>query len=714
MSLGTMTRNRQDAAPKTVSCAIYTRKSTDENLNTDFNSLDSQREYCQAFVKSREGEGWRVHAEEYNDPGFSGGNMDRPALKKLLADAQQKKFQVVVCYKYDRLSRNTKDFLDVLEIFDRHGVAFVSVTQPIDTTSSVGRLMRSILMDFAQFEREMISERTRDKLAGMARKGKRTGGQPILGYDIDQEKKGLKINEEEKKQVLEMFKLYLSTRSLSGTAKVLNERGYRMKKWVTRNGRKRGGGRFNKMTVCNLLRNPLYIGKITHRGELFKGEHEGIVPDALFEDTGALLKKNGSGKLHKNGFVLHHNFILRGLLRCASCGTSMNPHSGFNQQGTMFFYYRCLSVSKLDKTACRVRSVPAKAIEEHVIRRLEVLSQNKELVEKVVAAAQTLSTQDLPLKKDERRLQMALLSRAEVGVKNLMTHLAQEAANSSRKARILAEVDTFMAEEEKIKASLAKLDVEIAELEKRQIDANVVRRNLVNFGKVFDKMTSGEKRELVQLLLRAVTYDPEKAKLTLLLNPLPDLWGEVTALEQLLVERKEKLPGSNGLRNRTLQYNALFDSGIDLNGVLMWDESMFMRASGLKGRIYIVSPEEARAMSGHHQPTQGPAPPLVQMLLRQAYQLKERLEATYDLTQTDLARELGINRVRVTQMLNLLRLAPEIQQYILAMPPTTTKRAEVTENKLRSLIGVQDHRLQVKKFHNLLESQGVGQMAQTA
>ncbi|PIR19228.1 MAG: hypothetical protein COV48_03160, partial [Elusimicrobia bacterium CG11_big_fil_rev_8_21_14_0_20_64_6] len=143
--------------------AIYTRKSTDENLGGDFTSLDSQREYCQAFIKSREAEGWRVFPVDYNDPGFTGGNMDRPGLKHLLSDARQGKFQAVLTYKYDRLSRNTKDFLHVLDIFDKHGIVYVSVTQPIDTGSSVGRLMRSILVDFSQFERELISERTRDK-----------------------------------------------------------------------------------------------------------------------------------------------------------------------------------------------------------------------------------------------------------------------------------------------------------------------------------------------------------------------------------------------------------------------------------------------------------------------------------------------------------------------------------------------------------------------
>lgn len=527
---------------KLLLCAVYTRKSTDENLNSDFTSLDSQREYCSAFIKSREGEGWRLHPENYTDPGFSGGNLDRPGLKKLVADAQQGKFQIVVCYKYDRLSRNTKDFLHVLEIFDRHGVHFVSVTQPIDTTSSVGRLMRSILVDFAQFEREMISERTRDKLAGMAKKGKRTGGHPILGYNIDQDKKGLFVNREEAKQVLEMFRTYLKTKSLSATARALNERGYCMKRWTARNGNNRGGRHFNKATVFNLLRNPLYIGRIVHCGKVYPGEHKAILPEKLFDAVGALLKKNGNGEVHKNGYEVKHNYLLRGLLRCVSCGSAMTPHACYNRVKKRFFYYRCISVNKMDKTACKVRSVPAKAVEDHVIRRLSVLSENRGLVQKVVEKARAMSNHDLPVRREERRVQMMELSRTESGLKNLMGHMAQEDPSSPRRTRFLGEMDALMAKEKEVRERLAKLDEEIADLEKRQIDAAVVQRNLANFVKVFERLNDSEKRELMHLLIRHVSYDRERSSLTIALNPLPDLWGDLDHLDSVFVDRQISLP----------------------------------------------------------------------------------------------------------------------------------------------------------------------------
>jgi site-specific DNA recombinase len=701
MSLASVARNKPPVLPKTHWCAIYTRKSTDENLNTDFNSLDSQREYCQSFVKSREGEGWRVHPEEYNDPGFSGGNMDRPGLKKLLADAQQGKFQVVVCYKYDRLSRNTKDFLHVLDVFDRHGVAFVSVTQPIDTTSSVGRLMRSILMDFAQFEREMISERTRDKLAGMARKGKRTGGHPILGYDIDPEKKGIKINQEEVPQVLEMFKTYLSTKSLSQTAKILNERGYRMKRWTTHGHKPRGGKKFNKMTVCRLLRNPLYVGRIVHKGVEYKGEHEAIVPEELFNDAGALMDLNWKGAIHKDGYEIKHNFVLRGLLRCGCCGSSMNPYSSYGHGGQKFFYYKCLSVSKLDKTACEVRSVPAKTFEEHVIRRLGVLGENVKLLEDVVKSAQSLSSQELPIRRDERKLQALQLARTEEMVKSLIDVLAREGPNSPRRERILGQMDRYMAEELEIKAGLAKLDAEIADLEKRQIDAGVVRRNLAGFVRVYEKLNDCERREILRLLLRAVTYNPKAAKLTLHLNPLPDLWGEVTALEQVCADSNIKLRISYSQRRPFLELSGdLGEKGRFKSSFWLEDVSEFAVVRARRGQKRVVFPEEVKPL---HSPTGEARQLRIKELMTRALEWQARLHAQPRLTQTSIAKETGLNRVRVTQILNLLRLAPEIQQYILAMLPTTANRV-LTENRLRSLVGIQDQHLQVQRFKTLIGS----------
>lgn len=529
---------------KTLLCAVYTRKSTDENLNSDFTSLDSQREYCQAFVKSREPEGWRISPEQYDDPGFSGGNMDRPGLRKLVADARQGKFHVVVCYKYDRLSRNTRDFLHILDTFDRNGVAFVSVTQPIDTTSSVGRLMRSILMDFAQFEREMISERTRDKMAAMARKGKRTGGYPILGYDIDKEKKCLIINPQEAEIVQEMFEAYLRTRSLWGTARILNSKGYRMKEWTTGNGNRKGGSQFNKSNIWYLLINPLYIGKVTHRNQVFPGEHRPIVSESDFESVQHMLNANGNGKRHRDIEKIKHVFILRGLIRCAACGTAMTPHGVFKKKcSARFFYYRCVSVNKMDRNACRVRSVPAKAIEEFVLRRLGVLSENQKLIHEIVNTAKASFGDDLPDKRRQKSVLTAELGKIESEARNLVGILGEQGRDTPRRAFYESRLDELAARRQEIQEILFRLDKEIIELECQQIDAGLIHRYMQNFISVLNKLGDKERKELLCLLVKEVTFDGDKSKVHIALKPLPKIWGDVTSLEDWFVYRKTWLPG---------------------------------------------------------------------------------------------------------------------------------------------------------------------------
>jgi len=231
-----------DSAPK-VRCAIYTRKSTDEGLDQEFNSLDAQRDSAAAYITSQQHEGWACVPDQYDDGGFTGGNMDRPALKRLLADIEAGKIDCVVVYKVDRLSRSLLDFARMLETFERYRVSFVSVTQQFNTATSMGRLVLNVLLSFAQFEREMISERTRDKIAATRRKGKWTGGIPVLGYDVDPKVSRLLVNSEEAARVAAIFELYLEQESLVATAAELNRRGWRTKHWITRKGHPRGGRR---------------------------------------------------------------------------------------------------------------------------------------------------------------------------------------------------------------------------------------------------------------------------------------------------------------------------------------------------------------------------------------------------------------------------------------------------------------------------------------
>jgi len=228
-----MRNGKQTGAPATTRCAIYTRKSTEEGLEQEFNSLDAQRESAEAYIKSQTHEGWTCLSDRYDDGGYTGGNVDRPALARLMADIEAGRVDAVVVYKVDRLSRSLLDFTKLMEVFDKHQVSFVSVTQQFNTATSMGRLVLNVLLSFAQFEREIISERTRDKIAAARRKGKWAGGMPILGYDVNSQTKKLAINEAEAERVRTIFSLYLEQRSLMPVLKELEARGWRNKCWIT-------------------------------------------------------------------------------------------------------------------------------------------------------------------------------------------------------------------------------------------------------------------------------------------------------------------------------------------------------------------------------------------------------------------------------------------------------------------------------------------------
>jgi site-specific DNA recombinase len=270
--------NNRTASPArpAIRCAIYTRKSTEEGLEQEFNSLDAQRESGEAYIKSQAHEGWECLPGHYDDGGFTGGNMERPALKRLLADIEAGKIDCVVVYKVDRLSRSLLDFARMMETFEKHHVSFVSVTQQFNTASSMGRLVLNVLLSFAQFEREIISERTRDKIAAARRKGKWAGGHPLLGYDIDPQGFKLVVNEDEAFRVRTIFDLYLEHQAMIPVIKELDRRGWLNKRWTTRKGHERGGKPFTKTSLHKLLTNVAYIGKVRYKDEVHDFQRSGF------------------------------------------------------------------------------------------------------------------------------------------------------------------------------------------------------------------------------------------------------------------------------------------------------------------------------------------------------------------------------------------------------------------------------------------------------
>src|SRR6478672_2407515 len=276
----------------TVRCAIYTRKSSEEGLEQEFNSLQAQREACEAFIESQRQEGWLCLRAAYDDGGFSGGNMERPALKRLLADVAARRVDTIVVYKIDRLTRSLADFAKIVEILDAAGASFVSVTQAFNTTTSMGRLTLNVLLSFAQFEREVMGERVRDKIAASKRKGIWMGGPVPLGYDVVDRK--LVINEAEAETVRHIFRRYLEFGSVRELMAALAREDVRSKVMTMRDGSKRGGCHFVRGPLYCLLKNPIYAGQIQHHKAVYSGQHEALMPMELWERVQALLKENGA------------------------------------------------------------------------------------------------------------------------------------------------------------------------------------------------------------------------------------------------------------------------------------------------------------------------------------------------------------------------------------------------------------------------------------
>jgi site-specific DNA recombinase len=264
-------------------CAVYTRVSTEQGLEQDFNSLDAQREACEAYIKSQVHEGWRLVRDRYDDGGFSGGSMDRPALQKLLIDVQARRIDVIVVYKVDRLTRSLADFAKLVETFDGHGVSFVSVTQSFNTTTSMGRLTLNVLLSFAQFEREVTGERIRDKIAASKKKGMWMGGVVPLGYRV--EDRALHVVEDHAAIVRSLFRRYLAVGSVVGLKQQLDAEGFRIPIRIDGAGRSIGGGLFSRGHIYKLLSNPLNVGRIAHKGQVHEGQHTPIVTLDLWDEV---------------------------------------------------------------------------------------------------------------------------------------------------------------------------------------------------------------------------------------------------------------------------------------------------------------------------------------------------------------------------------------------------------------------------------------------
>jgi site-specific DNA recombinase len=482
--------------------AIYTRKSTDEGLDQEFNSLDAQRQAVEAYVLSQRGEGWTALPERYDDGGYTGANTDRPAFQRLFRDVEAGKVDVVAVYKIDRLSRSLLDFARIMEVFERRGVTFVSITQQFNTTTSMGKLTLNILMSFAEFERQTISERTRDKMAATRRKGMWTGGRPVLGYDVVS--KRLVVNQAEAEKVREVFCLYQDLGSVIGVVEELRRRG-----WTTKNGK----GAYGKPAVRSLLTNALYIGKVEYRGELFDAPHEPIVDQNTWDAVQRHLHQ--PTRRPYRAPTNQCPALLRGLVHCGACGATMTPHYA-QKRGRRWGYYVCLKHQKEGAAACPGSRVSLTELEAFVVEKIQSIGKEPRLVAETIKAAKRALQARKPeleaeigrLREEERRL--------EGERENIIAAIRQGGTSTITLTAELAKTDEALAE------AVGKVDAlrgEIEALESQVIDESDLREALARFEPVWGELFPAERARILQLLIEAVSYDARAEEMTIRFRP---------------------------------------------------------------------------------------------------------------------------------------------------------------------------------------------------
>lgn len=365
-------------------CAIYTRKSHEEGLEQAFNSLDAQRMAGESYIASQAHEGWECLPILYNDGGYSGGNLERPALKRLMQDIKDSKIDCIVVYKIDRLTRSLLDFSKIIELLDEHKCSFVAVTQSFNTSNSMGRLMLNVLLSFAQYERELTSERIRDKFAASTKLGIWMGGTPPLGYDPKDRE--LIKNNKEAEIVKAIYHTFLETESVTETVRAMNALDYKTKTWISEKGRKYQGVAFSKKAIYHILQNPVYAGKIRHKDKIYQGKHDPIIDPEAWEKSQVIFMRKDDRVL-KPATRISAPPLLKGILYCGCCGAIMTPSYCMKKNGIRYRYYTCSSKHRLTNERCSIKTVSAAEIEGLVTDQIHKLLARPEIVAQVITAS---------------------------------------------------------------------------------------------------------------------------------------------------------------------------------------------------------------------------------------------------------------------------------------------------------------------------------------
>ncbi len=511
--------------PSSLRCAIYCRVSTVDQAQGEFTSIDNQRQMAEAYIASQAGKNWVVIDEHFDDPGFSASTTDRPALQRLLAAVDAGRVDLIVAYRLDRLSRSLSDFMRLMDRLRAAGVEFVSVTESFSTDNAVGRLTMGLLATFAEFERATIADRTRDKMAGARRRGRWTGGIPVLGYDVRDKK--LVINEPEAAMIREIFRLYLADQSISEVVEEINCRGWVTKSCKTKTGRRMGGVPFTKNGLNYILANVLYAGKTSYLGEVYEGEHEAIVDEKTFQRVQDLMARNAqtNGSQAKNKY----GFLLKGLVHCVACGAKYVP-SVTRRGPRVHRAYVCGSAMKKGYATCPCPTIKAQRLEDIIVQQIRRIGQDRELQRETVRQVQELREAKRPALVSEQRRLRTRLEKVRSEIRNLLDALASGEHGASVGARI-ADLEEQAG---KVERRLVEIAREIAALDVGFVDEADVAKALSLFDPVWEMLFPHEQARIIQLLVDRIEHDPVGGNLAVEFAPagIRALAGEVDAAKE--------------------------------------------------------------------------------------------------------------------------------------------------------------------------------------
>jgi site-specific DNA recombinase len=511
-----MTRPR--SAGQLLKCAIYTRVSTDDQARGDYSSLDSQRDICQHYISIHQADGW-TPSLYFEDPGFSGKDMDRPGVQALMAAVDSGEVNVIVTYKLDRIGRSLPDFYAFWQRLERKGVEFVSATQNFDTSTPMGRLMLNVLLSFGQFERELTAERTAHKLGERAKHGRWNGGWCPLGYEYDKATQQLRPQAEEAKLIEDVYGLAVKLRNATEVAKALNAAGKRTRQRVLirKDGSQRvvGVKRFRCDRVDAIVSNPIYKGVIRHGDEEYPSQHPALVSKDLWDRANKALHPTGErtrAEVYKRDKHVH---ILKGLLRCGHCGTALTPYPAGkkDRNGHPYLYYACTHVVKDGGASkCPVRSIPARSFEDIIVGYIGELGRHPEIIAATIEASNRAKIAAVrPIKAKLARMDKEFLD-VSSDVQSCVEAAKKKGAGHISEA-FIAEAERLATRKHELDIERQKLRIDLQYRERVVTDEKVIADSLLRFESVMKAMSPDEQKEFVQLLVKQIVvnhFDPER------------------------------------------------------------------------------------------------------------------------------------------------------------------------------------------------------------